>query len=668
MDDNDTLLSFVARRHTSDLEDVATNALFFILSRSDWARFALSGFLRDERWPMPIAKTETWAAVAHGAEPDLACYDEEGEVVAFVEAKFWAGLTHHQPVTYWEELPDDRAAVLLFLAPDSRIDQGPLWGDLVDRLHKSGHELGPPDRCKGLVTAPAKVGQRRLMLASWHLLLDRMAQRAKENGDAQTCFEIAELQGLATIVIAGDNPKQDENLRDLIKEAVERLEQLGWANTDGLDTGESRGVYFARYLRLAGVSAGLRIDYPTAKMMPDKPLWLWLYGEPDDRVGMEEVRSTLGTKARSGLEWRPGNVCLPVALPDAADSEATLDAIVRELERIAKLIDPNGPTYRSSTPIAGGNRPMTRPTRPEPKHSIENRARGRAPIKVVCWNIATMHDPWRELVEMDADVALLQEARRPPDDVAAKVDTGPEAHWDSHVWNSRWWEGRFENLYDRWPMVVKLSDRVEVEWFKQVSPIGEPDGNEIAVSGIGTIAVARVKPEGAVPFIAVSMYARWIGPHSSTKTSWSVGYSDGSAHRIISDLSAFIGSTDPGTHRILAAGDLNMSFRSTDELDQRAQTVLDRFQALGLDYMGPQHPAGRRADPIPAHLNEESLDVPTYYHKPSNTPAGAYVQLDHVFASRGFHEEIQTKALNEVADWGPSDHCRIAIDVGEGSS
>ena len=662
MNDNDTLLSFIAQRHTSDLEDVATNALFFMLSRSESARSALSGFLGDEHEPLPIAGAKPWAAVAHGAEPDLACYNGDGTVVAFVEAKFWAQLTHHQPVTYWKELPDDRPAVLLFLAPESRIDQGPLWGDLVDRLHKAGHELGPSDRCKGLVTAPAKVGQRRLMLASWHLLLDRMAERTKEEGDDQTTFEIGELRGLADRVIAGDNPRRDENLKLWIAGAIKRLKQSGWANTDRLSVGQGNDFY-GRFLRLAGASAWLGIDYRAVKQL-DKPLWLVFGPYSDASVSVEAVRGILGSKAYLGLDWYPGNVCVPIEFPAAADSEATLDAIVRELERIAKLIDPNGPTYRSSTPIAGGNRPMTRPTRPEPKHSIANRARGRAPIKVVCWNIATMHDPWRELVEMDADVALLQEARRPPDDVAAKVDTGPEAHWDSHVWNSRWWEGRFENLYDRWPMVVKLSDRVEVEWFKQVSPIGEPDGNEIAVSGIGTIAVARVKPEGAVPFIAVSMYARWIGPHSSTKTSWSVGYSDGSAHRIISDLSAFIGSTDPGTHRILAAGDLNMSFRSTDELDQRAQTVLDRFQALGLDYMGPQHPAGRRADPIPAHLNEESLDVPTYYHKPSNTPAGAYVQLDHVFASRGFHEEIQTRALNEVADWGPSDHCRIAIDVG----
>ena len=31
-------------------------------------------------------------------------------------------------------------------------------------------------------------------------------------------------------------------------------------------------------------------------------------------------------------------------------------------------------------------------------------------------------------------------------DVAGEVDTGPVEHWDSHVWNSRWYEGRFNDL------------------------------------------------------------------------------------------------------------------------------------------------------------------------------------------------------------------------------
>lgn len=45
--------------------------------------------------------------------------------------------------------------------------------------------------------------------------------------------------------------------------------------------------------------------------------------------------------------------------------------------------------------------------------------------KVVCWNIARINDPWRELAEMDADVALLQEAGKVPEDVASKVQIGP---------------------------------------------------------------------------------------------------------------------------------------------------------------------------------------------------------------------------------------------------
>ena len=65
---------------------------------------------------------------------------------------------------------------------------------------------------------------------------------------------------------------------------------------------------------------------------------------------------------------------------------------------------------------------------------------------VVCWNIAKRWEPWRQLAAMDADVALLQEAGMPPPDMAESVNTGPAEHWDSHGWNSRWWQGRFENL------------------------------------------------------------------------------------------------------------------------------------------------------------------------------------------------------------------------------
>ena len=114
-------------------------------------------------------------------------------------------------------------------------------------------------------------------------------------------------------------------------------------------------------------------------------------------------------------------------------------------------------------------------------------------IKVVSWNIFKKWEPWRVLVEMarrgEADVALLQEAGNPPPDLAQTVRCGSEEFWKGPQH-----EGR--PIYDRWPLVVQLSDRVEVDWFRAVPPISELGAHDIAVSGIGTIAAARVRPRG----------------------------------------------------------------------------------------------------------------------------------------------------------------------------
>ena len=168
-------------------------------------------------------------------------------------------------------------------------------------------------------------------------------------------------------------------------------------------------------------------------------------------------------------------------------------------------------------------------------------------IRVVSWNIAKRWDPWLELSEMarlgEVDVALLQEAGSPPHELVHTIQFEDNVLWSRH-------------LYDRWPLVVQLSDRVEVEGFRQVPPISELGESDIGVSGIGTLAVAKVTPLGRPEkaFVAASMYARWMKPHPSTRSPWRAGASDVSALRILSDLSALIGHEDPSRHRILAAG------------------------------------------------------------------------------------------------------------------
>lgn len=51
------------------------------------------------------------------------------------------------------------------------------------------------------------------------------------------------------------------------------------------------------------------------------------------------------------------------------------------------------------------------------------------------------------------------------------------------------------------------------------------------------------------------------------------------------------------------------------------------MKALGLEYLGSEHPNGRRADPTPEHLPQDTCNVVT--HRPGNSPETARLQLDH---------------------------------------
>ena len=169
-------------------------------------------------------------------------------------------------------------------------------------------------------------------------------------------------------------------------------------------------------------------------------------------------------------------------------------------------------------------------------------------------------------------------------------------------------------------------------------------------------------------FIAVSTYGQWIGSHPSVKTSWNTGYADASVHRIISDLSAFIGHENPLTHRILAAGDLNIAHGYGDGgsppyLEARYRVVFERMAAIGLEFMGPQEPNGRQAEVRATHEPPDSRNVVTFYLPGKNPAAASNNQLDYVFASRGFHESVKVRAMNGIEEWGASDHCRLFIEI-----
>lgn len=263
-------------------------------------------------------------------------------------------------------------------------------------------------------------------------------------------------------------------------------------------------------------------------------------------------------------------------------------------------------------------------------------------VKLVSWNIARRHAAWRCLPGSDADIALLQEAGMPPDDVAARIEVDPISFLDEN-----------EHRISR-SAIAKLSDLARVDWLTP-APLDQPDAGDFVVTHPNTISAAVVTPPEGEPFTVVSFAAEYESPYCS---GWNV--TDASLHRVISDLSLFIGRQRG--HRVIATGDLTVYYGYGDNGSSywkgRYDTVFDRMAAIGMPLVGPQHPNGRQTDPWPDGLPRDSLNVPTYRHN-----SGTEDQLDFVFASESMVDSVKVSALNGLDEWGPSDHCRIEIVV-----
>ena len=97
----DTLFGHLADRFVVQRENLATEALAYILSRSQPARLALGQLLFLGGVVIPESLSfRTQAAGEDHAIPDLVGENEQGQQVLIMEAKFWAGLTDAQPVDY----------------------------------------------------------------------------------------------------------------------------------------------------------------------------------------------------------------------------------------------------------------------------------------------------------------------------------------------------------------------------------------------------------------------------------------------------------------------------------------------------------------------------------------------------------------------------------------
>ncbi len=348
------LLAKISPMFTGRTEDVAVEALGHILNGSESARGALSEVLRTSGAEVgKIADVETQVTIEDDARPDLAAYNKDGSRCVLIEAKFWAGLTKNQPLTYLRHLlREPKTSALLFVAPHAR--QESVWAELKQRIAKSdfGISFKGEGNHKALVSNPAG-GESWIILTSWTSLLDGMATKVSDAGDMQTKADIEQLRGLAAQEdttafmplkakeLGPDIPRRLMGLQTLVDHATERLVASGIADQKGL-TGSYKAARYIKYIRLAGAQVGFGIEYDKWAKLRDTPLWLTFY-EGKNFKPLNEIWENLDSFRRCDppeFFKVGGEIVMPIELPLGVEYDTVLDAVVKRIEYIACKIDP----------------------------------------------------------------------------------------------------------------------------------------------------------------------------------------------------------------------------------------------------------------------------------------------------------------------------------------
>ena len=255
-------------------------------------------------------------------------------------------------------------------------------------------------------------------------------------------------------------------------------------------------------------------------------------------------------------------------------------------------------------------------------------------MKIVSWNMQNKRESWRFLVHprhADLDFAFIGEACVPPRDVRRSAVASawdiPYSTWDLQ-------RGEQRRRYRQEVLGVSSTWRIERLDRHQVVDAASP----------------------SLPPRHDRIFRRWhrVAVVSQALERYCLvcvvaGHRQAQSLPLLIDAvrAALVQHGEDPNMPMIVAGDLTTN-------EQKSAAMFARMDEIGLPWVGPDEPnyiqvAGRKP-----HERE--------------TPAAAHRRLNHVFVSEELRDRVTATALNDpdpesAAYWGPSDHCRILIDV-----
>lgn len=300
-----TVFSYIIQKRFSQVnEDVATDALAYILESSESARNGMMKLLRSIVPDLPALQFKT-QQIEGTIRPDMWGFADNQPRV-FVENKFWAGLTDNQPLSYLKQLAAyPQPTVLLVIAPAAR--EQTLWRELNHRLAAKGisttaRAAAPAVPC----SADTQLGPV-LALTSWGNVLSILEHECADDPSARG--DLVQLRALCDSADADAfAPVSRAEVTD--QRAPAFITQLGRIVQSVVDLAVTQRTLFVdglrpqaswqrigRYVRVSGDAAGggagawFGIHFALWKTHGTTPLWLIFDNSNFGRA--QEVRSLI---------------------------------------------------------------------------------------------------------------------------------------------------------------------------------------------------------------------------------------------------------------------------------------------------------------------------------------------------------------------------------------
>ncbi|MFU8772738.1 MAG: hypothetical protein ACNA8H_10000 [Anaerolineales bacterium] len=339
----------IQKRYSQSYEDIATDALAYILGTHKSTYNQMIKILSDILPGLPDLDFQT--QVGEGdIRPDM-CWFHGPDTFVFIENKFWAGLTEHQPVSYLHKLANDtQPTLLLMIVPVAR--EHVMISQLTQRMQQADiHIIKQERKLKGLLWwVKTSIGPY-LALTSWSRLLNSLETVAEDDPAAQR--DLALLRSLCDSAdIDRFMPLNSEELTNQNTPAL--LTQMGRIIRECVGIGVHEGFFsrkglteastfngFGRYIQLPdenGAGAWFGIDFSLWKAH-GTPLWLKFASTQWGRAA--EVESLLKEWSQGDYQLaknQNGEFALSINLATGIEKDELIEQIIDQMREISKVL------------------------------------------------------------------------------------------------------------------------------------------------------------------------------------------------------------------------------------------------------------------------------------------------------------------------------------------